>query len=198
MAGFGGSALVTLSGAVASPGVYEIEHGMPLDELLDIAGITERLTAVLLGGYFGSWLPAAQIRHLRLVPELLADHGASLGCGVIVALGETACLVAEAARIADYFAAHTAGQCGPCVNGLQRSRTPYSGSRPEPRTGLPGRTSSGGRASCQTEAPASIPTAPFGSSRAPCGYSKASSMTTPATVGADAARSNRSFPRPPL
>ncbi len=113
-----GSTLVTLTGAVASPGVYEIEHGMPLVELLDAAGVAEELAAVLLGGYFGSWLPAAQVPDLRLAPEQLADYGASLGCGVIVALGRAACPVAETARIADYFAVQTAGQCGPCVNGL--------------------------------------------------------------------------------
>ena len=74
---------------------------------------------MLLGGYFGCWLPATQIRSLRLAPEQLADHGASLGCGVIVALGSAACPVAETSRIADYFAAQSAGQCGPCVNGLR-------------------------------------------------------------------------------
>ena len=91
---------------------------MPLVDLLDGAGVTEELTAVLLGGYFGSWLPASQIGEVRLAPERLADYGATLGCGVIVALGRSACPVAETARIADYFAAQSAGQCGPCVYGL--------------------------------------------------------------------------------
>ena len=113
-----GSALITLSGAVASPGVYEIEQGMALAELLDSAGATEELAAVLIGGYFGSWVPASQARGLRLSPEHLARHGASLGAGVIVALGASACPVVETARIADYLAGQSAGQCGPCVNGL--------------------------------------------------------------------------------
>ena len=113
-----GSALITLSGAVASPGVYEIEQGMALAELLDSAGVTDELVAVLIGGYFGSWLTASRARALRLSPEQLAQHGASLGAGVIVALGGSACPVVETARIADYLAAQSAGQCGPCVNGL--------------------------------------------------------------------------------
>ncbi len=114
-----GSALITLSGAVAAPGVYEVEHGVPLAELLGTAGLHEGLSAVLLGGYFGSWVPAAAVPRLRLSPGNLAEHGATLGAGVIVALGRTACPVAETARVADYFAAESAGQCGPCVNGLE-------------------------------------------------------------------------------
>ena len=113
-----GSTLVTVSGALEAPGVYEIEHGMALEDLLDTAEVTEGLAAVLIGGYFGSWLPAAELPNLYLSPGLLAERGASLGCGVIVALGSGACPVAETARIADYFAEQSAGQCGPCVNGL--------------------------------------------------------------------------------
>jgi NADH:ubiquinone oxidoreductase subunit F (NADH-binding) len=113
-----GSALVTLSGAVTAPGVYEIVHGMPLTELLDTAGLDDELTAVLVGGYFGTWLPAATVPEVRLAGEYLAEHGATLGAGVVVALGAQACPVAETSRIADFFADEGAGQCGPCVHGL--------------------------------------------------------------------------------
>lgn len=113
-----GSTLVTLSGAVASPGVYEIEHGAPVADLLASAGQTEGLAAVLIGGYFGSWLPARAIPQLRLSPTELAQHGLGLGAAAIVALGRSVCPVAETSRVAEYFAAESAGQCGPCVNGL--------------------------------------------------------------------------------
>lgn len=113
-----GSTLVTLSGALAAPGVYEIDPGMLLEDLLATAGVRGGLRAVLLGGYFGAWLPAARLPGWRLDAGYLAAHGVSLGAGVIVALDETACPVAEITRIADYFASQTAGQCGPCVNGL--------------------------------------------------------------------------------
>jgi NADH:ubiquinone oxidoreductase subunit F (NADH-binding) len=113
-----GSALVTVSGAVSAPGVYEIAHGTRLSELLYAAGGGEPLGAVLIGGYFGSWLRAELIPELALSAEGLQRYGASLGAGVIVALPQSACPVAETARVADWFAAESAGQCGPCLNGL--------------------------------------------------------------------------------
>ena len=114
-----GSALVTLSGALAAPGVYEIEHGTPLIELLQSAGVEDELSAVLVGGHFGTWLTVSEAPSVRLAAEHLADYGATLGAGVIVALAAGACPVAETSRIADFFAAESAGQCGPCVYGLE-------------------------------------------------------------------------------
>ena len=86
--------------------------------LLDRAGADPRLAGVLIGGYFGAWIEAANVPRLLLARAELAPHGATLGAGVIVALGQDSCAVAETARVADYFAAEGARQCGPCVNGL--------------------------------------------------------------------------------
>lgn len=113
-----GSALVTVSGAVAAPGVYEIEHGMPLADLLEVTALNDRAAGVLIGGYFGTWLPPGVIAEVRLSSEHLNEYGAALGAGVIVVLGADACPVAETMRVAAWFAAESAGQCGPCVNGL--------------------------------------------------------------------------------
>lgn len=121
-----GSALVTISGALDAPGVYEIEHGMALSQMLDAAGLNDSLSAVLIGGYFGTWIPARDIAQVRLSPSHLRERGASLGAGVIVALGVSACPVAETARISDWFAEQTAGQCGPCVYGLDAIATTIS------------------------------------------------------------------------
>jgi len=113
-----GSRLVTLVGALEHPGVYEIEFGTPLGALFAAAGgLSGELAGVLVGGYFGSWLPAARAHGLELSTEGLKPHGAALGCGVVVALPASACPVAEAVRVAIYLATETAGQCGPCVHG---------------------------------------------------------------------------------
>jgi NADH:ubiquinone oxidoreductase subunit F (NADH-binding) len=105
-----GTALVTVSGSVARPGVYEIELGSRLSALLtEAGGATEQLGAVLVGGYFGGWTRDA---------ELELTSAAGLGAGVIVAFPRAACGLREGARVARYLAGESAGQCGPCVHGL--------------------------------------------------------------------------------
>jgi NADH:ubiquinone oxidoreductase subunit F (NADH-binding) len=114
-----GSALVTISGAVRHPGVYELAFGTRMDDLLDAAGgPLEPLQALLIGGYFGTWVETPRALPLRLARDDLHRVGCSLGAGVVIALGESACGLHETARIVDYLAAESAGQCGPCVHGL--------------------------------------------------------------------------------
>jgi len=115
-----GSALVTISGAVAAPGVYEMAFGTSMADLLDAAGgPTERMRALLVGGYFGTWVDASQIMRLRLSREELRSVGCTLGSGVLIVLAESSCGLHETARVIDYLAEQSAGQCGPCVHGLR-------------------------------------------------------------------------------
>jgi NADH:ubiquinone oxidoreductase subunit F (NADH-binding) len=114
-----GSTLVTLSGAVRHPGVFEIETGGSIHSLLEAAGgATGELLAFLLGGYAGAWIPAEPGYGLRLNSADLRPFGASLGAGAIFALPSSACPVSEIAFAARWLAGQSAGQCGPCVNGL--------------------------------------------------------------------------------
>ena len=112
--------LVTVNGAVARPGVYEVELGTPIGAvLLTAGGLTERPQAVLTGGYFGTWLPIDVAWQLPLThADVARPLGGALGAGIIVALPDTSCGLAETARVVRYLAGETAGQCGPCVFGL--------------------------------------------------------------------------------
>jgi NADH:ubiquinone oxidoreductase subunit F (NADH-binding) len=119
LGGSAGSALVTVSGAVQRPGVYEIALGMPIGELISRAGgPAEQPQAVLAGGYFGGWLPYDRALGVPVSDSALRAAGAALGPGVLVLLPESACGLAETAWITDYLASQSAGQCGPCANGL--------------------------------------------------------------------------------
>ncbi|WP_328351253.1 NADH-quinone oxidoreductase subunit F [Mycobacterium sp. NBC_00419] len=111
-----GTMLVTLSGAVDNQGVLEVPTGTPLTDLIDPRGVS----AVLVGGYHGSWLTADAFAGARLSRPGLKELGASPGAGIIHALGRTECGLARTAEIVGYLADESARQCGPCLNGLPR------------------------------------------------------------------------------
>jgi NADH:ubiquinone oxidoreductase subunit F (NADH-binding) len=114
-----GSVLVTLSGAVSRPGVYEVGLGVPICELVELAGGTvEPVSAYLIGGYFGSWVAAADAERAALLDSELRPLGASLGARTLFVLPARVCGIVETARLARYLATESAGQCGPCVHGL--------------------------------------------------------------------------------
>jgi NADH:ubiquinone oxidoreductase subunit F (NADH-binding) len=111
-----GTMLVTLHRAGAPPGVREVAIGTPLAELLPL----DTGDAVLIGGYHGTWVPATQAARLTLDDSDLAAVGARRGAGVLAALPAEACGLVETARVLRYLALSSAGQCGPCLNGLPR------------------------------------------------------------------------------
>jgi NADH:ubiquinone oxidoreductase subunit F (NADH-binding) len=115
-----GTTLVTLSGAVAAPGVYEVPLGSRIGDVLRMAKTDcGDLSGVLVGGYFGAWLPASTVAGVRLGVEELKRIGSGLGAGIIVAMPrEGTCALAEVARATRWLADQNAGQCGACVNGL--------------------------------------------------------------------------------
>lgn len=115
-----GTRLVTISGAVHLPGVWEARGGTTLGEILEVAGgATEPLQALLIGGYHGCWVPwTTQAAASALTRTGLQRYHASPGAGVLIALPAGRCGLQAAAGVATYLAGESAGQCGPCLNGL--------------------------------------------------------------------------------
>lgn len=122
-----GSMLITTIGAVRHPGVAEIAIGMPVSSILELAGGPSRpLSALLIGGYSGAWVDAADAAGRPFSAAGLAGTGASPGAGLIAALPAAACGLCETARVAGYLAAQSAKQCGTCVLGLDAIATDLS------------------------------------------------------------------------
>ena len=73
-----GSMLITVIGAVREPGVREIEIGIPVSAVLAAAGGPDRpLRALLIGGYFGTWVPWPD----AAAPVVLRDRPGQRGRG---------------------------------------------------------------------------------------------------------------------
>jgi NADH-quinone oxidoreductase subunit F len=117
-----GPRLFCLSGCVERPGVYEVEHGITVREMLDLAGGVRQgkpLKAVLLGGAAGSFVTPDDL-DLKLTFEDTRAEGVTLGSGVVMAFDEDVDLPDIVLRIAAFFRDESCGQCVPCRVGTVR------------------------------------------------------------------------------
>jgi NADH-quinone oxidoreductase subunit F len=115
-----GTKLFCLSGHVAVPGVYEVEFGATVRDLLELAGgVVGELRAVLVGGAAGSFVGPDQWE-APLTFEGSRAGGFSLGSGVVVAMNSSSDLGDVTRRIAAFFRDESCGQCVPCRVGTVR------------------------------------------------------------------------------
>ncbi len=117
-----GPRLFCLSGHVARPGVYEVEFGATLGDLIELAGGVpsgRAIRAILLGGAAGVFVGPDAIS-MPLTFEATRAAGATLGSGVIMVFDETVDLVGTLRRIAQFFRDESCGQCVPCRVGSVR------------------------------------------------------------------------------
>ena len=120
--GSAGPRLFCLSGDVERPGVYEVEHGATLRDLVDLAGGVRggsAVKAVLLGGAAGGFV-GPDMLDVKLTFEDAREGGYTLGSGVIMVFDESADLVDLCLRIARFFRDESCGQCVPCRVGTVR------------------------------------------------------------------------------
>jgi NADH-quinone oxidoreductase subunit F len=113
-----GTRLFCVSGDVERPGLYELEFGKTLRDLLESAGADDP-KAVLLGGAAGTFVAPAEL-DLPLSFEHPRAVGATLGSGVVLVYGQNADLVDAVLRIAQFFRDESCGQCVPCRVGTVR------------------------------------------------------------------------------
>ncbi|MFJ8079649.1 NADH-ubiquinone oxidoreductase-F iron-sulfur binding region domain-containing protein [Streptomyces sp. NPDC096205] len=114
-----GPKLFCVSGSVRRPGIYELPFGATLGELLELAGVHERLRAVLLGGAAGGFVRPDET-DIPLTFEGTREAGTTLGSGVVMAFDDTVPLPRLLLRIAEFFRDESCGQCVPCRVGTVR------------------------------------------------------------------------------
>ncbi|MEX0667324.1 MAG: NADH-ubiquinone oxidoreductase-F iron-sulfur binding region domain-containing protein [Acidimicrobiia bacterium] len=115
-----GTRLFCLSGDVGRPGVYEVEFGATLGDLINLAGGPEGdLASILLGGAAGTFVGAEHL-DLPLTFEAARAAGVSLGSGVIMVFNSTRDMQDVVRRVARFFRDESCGQCVPCRVGTVR------------------------------------------------------------------------------
>jgi NADH-quinone oxidoreductase subunit F len=117
-----GTQLVSVSGHVARPGVYEIEFGSPLAEFIHgtCGGIANggTLKCVIPGGISTKVLTAAEIEPLTYDHASLAKAGSGVGSGGMVLIAEGTCMVRLLQILLRFYHHESCGQCTPCRDGM--------------------------------------------------------------------------------
>ena len=107
-----GTKLFCVSGDVKRPGVYEMELGCDLRELVkDLAG-AEKVKMVQVGGSTGSIIPG------DMLSTPLA-YETALGSGAVLVLNESRDVVDFVYRIMEFLNEESCGKCTPCREGTE-------------------------------------------------------------------------------
>jgi NADH-quinone oxidoreductase subunit F len=117
-----GTQLVSISGHIARPGVYEVEYGYPLQKFLfqDCGGMLggAKLKCIIPGGISTKVLTAAECEPLTYDKASLEGAGSSLGSGGMIAIAEGTCMVRLLQVMLRFYHHESCGQCTPCREGM--------------------------------------------------------------------------------
>ena len=119
----GGTRLVSVSGHVKKPGVYELPAGAYTVRqiIYDICGGVlgdKKLKAVIPGGSSAPVLTADEIDVVYDI-EPLMKIGSMLGSAALMVVSEDYCMVRLIKRITKFYAHESCGQCTPCREGCK-------------------------------------------------------------------------------
>lgn len=114
-----GPRLVAVGGYVDTPSIIEASAGVPVIDLINLAGgLAEEARFVGVGGLGGVLLTAAEARRAVWDTPTMKSFGGGLGPGVITVWDPRQAAAHSAGAMIAYGAGESAGQCGPCMFGL--------------------------------------------------------------------------------
>ncbi len=117
-----GTQLVSISGHIAKPGVYEVEYGYPVEKFLfdDCGGMLggKALKCIVPGGISTKVLTRADIAGLTYEHKAFEARGSQLGSGGMIAIAEGTCMVRLLQVMLRFYHHESCGQCTPCREGM--------------------------------------------------------------------------------
>ncbi|MCL4137425.1 UNVERIFIED_CONTAM: hypothetical protein GTU68_027802 [Idotea baltica] len=116
-----GTKLVSASGHLKKPGVYEIEMGYPLLDFIndECGGILDdkEIKAVIPGGSSVPVLTKDELEGVNLDYDSMSKGGSSLGCAGFMVMDETTDMVEVVLNLSHFYSHESCGQCTPCREG---------------------------------------------------------------------------------
>jgi NADH-quinone oxidoreductase subunit F len=117
-----GTQLVSISGHVVKPGVYEVEHGYPLAKFIyeDCGGMIggRKLKGLIPGGISAKVLTGEDCAGLTYDHGSFDKAGSALGSGGMIAIAEGTCMVRLLQVMLRFWHHESCGQCTPCREGM--------------------------------------------------------------------------------
>ena len=107
-----GTKVFSVSGDVKKPGVYELELGSRLKELVEDVALAEKVKMVQVGGATGKIIPYEMID----TPLAFEDI---LGAGAVTVFDETRDIIDVVYRSMEFLAEEGCGKCAPCREGTE-------------------------------------------------------------------------------
>ena len=111
-----GTKLACLNEAFAAPGVYEVELGMPIRQIIDELGgglrDDRRLRSVQVGGPLGGFLAPDELE-VPLLESALAAYGVALGHASLIAIDDRVSAAALLRHVWRFAAMESCGTCAP-------------------------------------------------------------------------------------
>ena len=117
-----GTQLVSISGHVNRPGVYEVEYGYPLAKFIyeDCGGILGggKLKCIIPGGISTKVMNAQDIEGVTYDHKAMEKAGSQVGSGGMVVIAEGTCMVRLLQVMLRFYHHESCGQCTPCREGM--------------------------------------------------------------------------------
>mgnify|MGYP000566087324 CR=1 FL=1 len=119
-----GTKLVCLDSYFNNPGVYEVEMGTPLSEVIHNlgGGFSTAVKAMQIGGPLGGIVPVSEIEKLSIDFESFANNGFLLGHASIVCIPESFSMMSYIEHLFDFASYESCGKCFPCRLGTKRGQ----------------------------------------------------------------------------
>ncbi len=117
-----GTKVISLSGALNTPGVIEVPMGSNLRNLIEIYGgisSVAELSGIAIGGP-SSGVIRADEADIEILPGLLDGKSVMLGAGGVIALSKDTTILSVIRKLSEYNAKESCGKCTPCREGTVR------------------------------------------------------------------------------
>lgn len=117
-----GTQLISVSGHINTPGVYEVEYGYPFADFLanECGGMLggKPLKCVVPGGISTKVLNADDVKSLSMDHQSFLAAGSQIGSQGMIIVAEGTCMVRLLQVMMRFYHHESCGQCTPCREGM--------------------------------------------------------------------------------